>query len=419
MIINTPSDTRGESLPTTQAPAVQIAIVGGGLTGACLALLLAQSLPGCTLQLIDTKPLTAIGEKPSFDGRSSALAPTSVLVLKQLGLWSAVAPWSTPLEQIEVSHKGRWGMARFDTADNQGHPLGYVVQNAALGQALAERIAQIPTISTTVGQITRVHFSAQAAHFTGNVNFTGDAISGSASLLILADGADSHLRNSLGIGARIQPYGQTAVVAQVSHSRSHQLTAFERFSADGPLALLPLGGRASACDSTLVFCQSLAATQGFQTSAPQEQLSLLQKAFGDRLGHFSALRQAQYYPLQRIIATESVRSRLVVMGNAAHSLHPVAGQGFNLTMRDCLALCAALQSAQRQNRDLGDLSVLMAYRERQEIDQDTTLSLSHLMTQAVGQRWPLSQALTDVGLLILETCKPARQSFLSLLAGRH
>ncbi len=394
-----------------------IAIVGGGMVGSLLALLLARFVPQVRITLVDKHPASASAVvRPSFDGRSTAIAPTTVNCFKQLGLWPHLAQVLTPIAKIHISDRGHVGLGLFDGDDNNGEPLGYVVENAGLGPVLMQALANEPAITSRAGEVTKLEFNRQGAELTWRAQ--AEPQQALFDVVLVCDGAASPLRQRLGIGAKTVDYQQHAMVANVRHSLAHQLHAYERFTARGPLALLPRGGSASACESTLVWTCPNSELAEYQTMAATERLSALQSQFGYRLGHFTAMSEPVFYPLELVLAQEQVRSRLVLMGNAAHFLHPVAGQGFNLAVRDALRLVESFKHAAEQGQNVGDLAVLQRYEQAQYADQRNTVGMSHAFNRMfTGAPLPM-QLLRSLGFLALELNPPLRAHFIARLSGR-
>jgi ubiquinone biosynthesis UbiH/UbiF/VisC/COQ6 family hydroxylase len=282
-----------------------------------------------------------------------------------------------PIERIHVSDQGSWGLSQFTQQDNQQQPLGQVVENSGmqrvLHQALKRRsaieiisAAQVTALRPCKGGVQLGWRSSQslAANSMAQVEEQMD----SAALVILADGADSPLRQSLGIAVREVPYEQTALVANVRFSLPHGGCAFERFCPAGPLAILPRGQSSQGRVGALVWTFPRTQQAAFEALSDEQLLAQLQTAFGYRLGRFEAIGQRQFYPLRLVVAKEQVRSHLVLQGNAAHFLHPVAGQGFNLALRDGLRLAQVLSEGAASGEALGELAQLQRYAIAAEAD---------------------------------------------------
>lgn len=400
----------------SSAPVCQIAIVGGGMVGAVTALLLSRYLSHVHIKLFDRLNGgfdSTASVRPSFDGRSTAMAPTTQTCFDSLGLWQSLLPFATPIHSIHVSDKGHAGQGLFDEHDNAQEPLGFVVQNAGLGPVLMKALSDAENIETLESHVHSVKITAKGA----NLSF-GDEGMRCFDLVIVADGANSRLRQQLGIATTVDDYKQHALVANVRHTKAHHLAAYERFTSRGPIALLPIGRHANSQESTLVWTCPDAELAEYQAMSEAARLKRLQQYFGFRLGYFKAMSAPTFYPLRRIIAKEQVRSHIVLMGNAAHFLHPVAGQGFNLSVRDALRLVAVLRNAQQEGKSIYCLDVLSEYERQQAADQRNTLGLSHGFHQVfTGAPLPVQLGRT-LGLLGLEFNPVLRSEFIALLSGR-
>lgn len=397
-----------------------ISIIGGGMVGASLALLLSRALPDCPLRLFEFQGLhteTASEGAVHWDARSTALAPTSVQLFTHMGLWDKLAPFATAIDRIHVSDQGSWGLSQFTRQDNQQQSLGQVVENVGLVSALNQALAQSPQISVLTGaRVTKVvpraggmqvHWQdGQAEH------------SCTSALVILADGADSPLRQSLGIGVRVVPYEQTALVANVCFEQPHGGCAFERFCPSGPMAILPRGQSPQARLGALIWTGPSQRQTDLGQLTDSELLARLQTAFGYRLGRFTQIGSRQFYPLRLVVAAEQVRSNLVLQGNAAHFLHPVAGQGFNLALRDGLRLAQVLSEGAQSGELLGQLSQLQRYVQAAQTDQARTIAISDGFNRVFSRREPWWRWGRDLGMLLLETALPVRQAFIHQLSGR-
>lgn len=380
----------------------RIAIVGGGLVGASLALALLHGGArerGWRIALIEPH---APGDafQPSYDARCSALALGTRLIYERLGLWQAIAPRAEPITRIHVSERGRFAATRLSAAEEGVPALGYVVENAWLGHCLWQRLQAEPGIDW---HCPRRVAGAHAQH--GGYHLTLDDGSPlDCELLVLADGGRSDLRAQLGIHVRRTPYGQTALIANVTPGEPHGGEAFERFTTDGPMALLPLAeGRCA-----LVWTRPEADAERLAALEPRAFLAELQQAFGFRLGAFRQVGTRHRYPLALLEAEEQVRAHLVLLGNAAHGLHPIAGQGYNLSLRDVMALSETLLDSPAP---LGSLGVLQAYLAAQRSDQALTVGFSDKVTRLFSNARPLLAGGRGLGLLGMELCPPLRHAF--------
>ena len=377
-----------------------LAIVGGGLVGASLALALQQGARsrGWQLQLIE--PFEPGNEyQPSYDARSTALSYGTRLIYQRLGVWERIAERAEPIQHIHVSDRGRIGATRLEAKRHGVPALGYVVENAWIGHCLWQALDQDVVIRRCPAEVETMQ--AQADGYRLQLT-DGQQID--CQLAILADGGRSGLREQLGIDVSCKRYGQTALIANVTPGRPHAGQAFERFTDEGPMALLPV--RDNRC--ALVWSRPEADAARLAALNEADFLSELQQAFGYRLGAFQQVGARHLYPLMLVEAQEQVRSGLVVLGNAAHSLHPIAGQGFNLSLRDAEALAEALLCSAAAP---GDLGALRGYHQRQRFDQRLTVGFSDQLTRLFGDSGPMIVAGRNAGLLGLDLLPPAKNWF--------
>jgi len=379
---------------------VQLAIIGGGLVGASLALALQEGARQRGWRIVLIEPFAPGNSyQPSYDARSSALSYGTRQIYERLGLWPALSARAEPIRQIHVSDRGRFGATRL-SAESEGVPaLGYVVENAWLGQCLWQALDAEVVEWRCPAEVTALQALGDGYRLTLN-----DGSQLDCDLAVLADGGRSGLREQLGIAVKTTPYGQSALIANISTAEAHQGQAFERFTDDGPMALLPLSENRSA----LVWTRQGSDAQRLAALPDREFLAELQQVFGYRLGALTQVGARHLYPLSLIEASEQVRPHLVVLGNAAHSLHPIAGQGYNLSLRDTLALAEALLDSPATP---GDFAVLQDYLRRQRLDQQLTVGFSDQVTRLFSTAQPLLVAGRNLGLLGLDLLPPAKHWF--------
>ncbi|MCI0435257.1 MAG: FAD-dependent monooxygenase, partial [Gemmatimonadetes bacterium] len=297
-----------------------VAIVGGGMVGASLAAALAPL--GLHLVVLESVPLQSESQ-PSFDERTTALSNGSRRILASLGLWETLAPQAAPIRRIHVSDQGRFGFARIDAREQGVAALGFVLANRALGAALWERLTRASGLEILCPA--RVDDLTPGADSVALRTSIGDGreYTLNARLVVAADGAQSSIRRALGIEAITWDYEQTAIITNVATRKFHDHVAFERFTASGPLAVLPLAdGRC-----TVVWTMAPRVADATLKLADEEFLASLQERFGFRLGRFTRVGRRHAYPLSLTRAQERVGRRVVIIGNAAQGLHPIAGQG--------------------------------------------------------------------------------------------
>jgi 2-octaprenyl-6-methoxyphenol hydroxylase len=400
-----------------------VVIAGGGMVGASLALCLDRfSCAGLRVLVVENFPLPPLRDekpayRPSFDARSTALSFGSAQIYEELAMWPLLTEHICAISQVHVSDRGHFGSVLMNAA-SQGWPaLGYVVENAWLGNVLLNQLRK-----NTKVEFLSPAFVESVSVFQGYASLSvreGDAVKEvTTQLVAIADGADSGLRGQLGIGASIDDYHQVAVIANVATEKHHDGCAFERFTERGPLALLPLLADESGMSrSALVWTFPEAMADEVAAWSDEEFLAELQRNFGYRLGRLRKVGQRGAFPLRLMQAEEQVRGQVAVLGNAAHSLHPVAGQGFNLALRDVECLSRLVAGAHRRGDNLGDLALLQKYTSSQRGDQFVTTTFSDQLTGIFSNRKPVLSLLRNLGLSMLDITPPAKSQFVARAAG--
>jgi len=385
---------------------VDIAIVGGGMVGASLAVAL-DGL-GVRVALIEAVPHDAAAQ-PSFDERTTALSNGSRRILATLGVWPLVAGAATPIAKIHVSDQGHFGFARIDAAEQGLAAMGFVVPNRALGKALWSRLAG--------SQSVRVLCPSRVLRLSADADGVGLEVAGEdgetplrARLIVAADGVNSVIRSALGVGAETRDYDQTAVITTVLTQRFHDNVAYERFTPSGPLALLPLSdGR---CTLVLTLAPSLAESALEWSDA--QFLAEVQSRFGFRLGRFLKVGRRVAYPLSLTRAAATSRGRCVMIGNAAQGLHPVAGMGFNLGLRDAASL-AELVAEHRD--DPGAPALVAEYDAWRAADRGGIIAFTDGLVRVFSNPLRSVQHLRNLGLLAFDLLPPAKAALSRLSTG--
>ncbi len=375
-------------------------IVGGGPVGASLACALAgQDL---RIGLVEAQAL-AVAAPPGYDDRSLALAYGTRLIFESLGLWEALRPAATPILKIHISERGKPGFARLDQREEGVAALGYVVAARALGAVLAARLPQLVGVDLLCpARLEQIAVHSDAAWT--RIELQGRTVALTTKLLAAADGARSQVRRQLGIDALEWDYRQTAIVTTVTPEYPHENIAYERFTDAGPLALLPLGA-----DRCAVICTvDTAVADGVLEWEDAAFLAWLQDRFGDRLGRLLQVGRRQSYPLTLVKAREHIRPRVAVIGNAAHTLHPVAAQGFNVGIRDVAALAEVIADARRAGEDIGERAVLERYADWRRWDQRRALVFTDGLTRLFTN--PLLGLARNLGLLAFDLLPPAKHA---------
>lgn len=398
---------------------VDVAIVGGGMAGAALSLLLTQAMPTLSVALLEQHVLPQTEDEhlqlPSFDARSTALSFSARNILQQIAVWAEVLPYAQPIMQVHVSERSR-PLGLLMKAEEVGLPaLGYVVENRVLGHVLLRAVQQQQHVQLYDNtKVCRVNMQAQHAQLSLQKNTPqkdNDDEQLFARLLVVADGAQSALRQQLGIAVDEQPYDQHALVANVVTELPHSGVAYERFTETGPVALLPLRDCADQSRAALIWTLPDEEFPAVMQLSDAVLLARIQQQFGNRCGRLLSLGARHGYPLSLVQAREQVRSRVVLMGSAAHHLHPVAGQGFNLILRDCFALTEVLASALAQQADVGALSILQTYAARQQWDQQKTVTASDWLPRLFSNRHTPQRVLRSAALLGLDFLPGLRERF--------
>ena len=377
-----------------------VTIVGGGLVGASLAC--ALSGHGLRLSMVEPFPFESHGS-PSYDDRTIALAEGSRRILAGLGLWPAIVEHSTAIKRIHVSDRGRFGTTTLSAAEQGVAALGHVVPARCIGQALSERLAALPDLIVRApAALQDIDIGETEVGLT--IHSDGRDTGAETRLVVGADGAQSQVRALLGIGVRRWEYGQGAIIANVSPERDHHGVAFERFTDAGPMALLPMGGGRCA----LVMTVRDTDLESLMALSDAAFARVIEQRFGRRLGRMVQVGKRLSYPLAFWRAQSDVRTRVALIGNAAHTLHPVAGQGFNLGLRDAATLAEVLVDAVRGGSDPGSDAVLRRYAGWRRWDQRRTAGFTDGLVRLFNN--PLTPVVwaRSAGMVAFDLLPPAK-----------
>ncbi len=348
-------------------------------------------------------------QQPSFDDRSTALSRSSQRMFAAMGLWPEIVAASTPIKSIHVSEKGRFGFSHIDAAQQKVEALGYVVINRVLGQVLQDALVEVDGLDLICpGTITALDSTDNQVDVT--IDAAGKPRLLSCKLLVAADGANSTVRDMIGISATRAEYGQWAVIGNVLPSMPPDNRAFERFTDTGPVAMLPVAdGRAG-----FVWMLSPDNAKKMLSLTDAEFTARLQDTFGYRLGGFSKVGKRAAYPLALTKANGLIARRSVVVGNAAHGLHPVAAQGFNLGMRDVAALCDCIADARAEQGvafDCGDTAILENYAQWRRDDQSKVVRFTDGIVRLFADTRLPVRALRNLGMLAFDMIPGVRRVF--------
>ena len=412
-----------------------VVITGGGLVGASLAIALADG--GLSVAVVEAVTVNDDGDgnrngdgngndgdvdehvnehinshvnkQPSFDARTIALTYIAREIYERIGVWNEIAArHAQPIREIHISERGRFGMTHLHHRDVGREALGYVVPSRVLGAVLHRRLAQCDGV-TVLCPATVANVDDGAV--TIKVNDASRTLR--AQVVVIADGGRSGLAAQSGVTAREKNYPQRAILCVVATDRDHDARAYERFTAEGPLALLPHSARKFA----VVWTTDAAQVDARMALPDDAFIGELQRAFGDRAGNFTAPTPRKSYPLQRREMARPTAPRMVVIGNAAHTVHPVAGQGFNLGLRDVAVLAEVLRDAYRRGRDLGDAEILARYADRRRRDTRMVSGFTDGLIRVFGSRRKSVTFARNLALVGIELCPPMKRMLLRRTMG--
>lgn len=390
-----------------------VVIIGGGLAGISLALALGRFAPAPRVALIEAHDYQTLAP-PGFDARTVALSYSSRQIFTGLGVWDAMLQAGlAPIHTIHISDRGHPGVTRLSAQEQGVDALGYVIENRVLGQTLLA--AMNAAAHVTLQAPARVTgLSLQHDHYRVELDAASPAVI-TASLLVAADGSQSFVRDYLHVRTWQRSYDQQAVIANLAMDRPHHNIAYERFTATGPMALLPLPAYADTPHRYgLVWTVPNSQVESVLQRDDATFLQQLQLQLGERAGRAIRVGKRNAYPLEMMQIREHVRPRLAFIGNAAHTLHPVAGQGFNLGLRDVAALAQVIRDARLRRADIGALGELQHYADWRKRDQwQTMLFTDSLVRMFSTDALPVVLA-RQAGLLAMELATPLRR-----LIARH
>ena len=393
------SDVRGEL-------ACDVAIVGGGMVGASLALAL-SALPLKVVVVEAVEPED--GSQPSFDARTIALSNGTRRIFAGLGVWDEIQREATAIRRIHVSDRGHFGSALIDAAEQGVPALGYVAENRTIGRALWRRL-RVASGITLVAPARVTDVVPGALHVALGTEGRDGARRIVARLAVAADGAGSLVRRAAGVGAERWDYGQTAVISLVTSARFHEHVAYERFTPTGPIAALP------GPDGRVVVVWTLAPAEAERIGALSDEafLAELQACFGWRLGRFTAVGPRHAYPLALTQAASESAPRTAIIGNAAQGLHPIAGQGFNLGLRDAATLAEVLAEA---GADPGGPEVLARFAEWRHTDRKALIAFTDGLVRLFASPFAPVRVARGLGLVLFDLSPTAKTALSKLSLG--
>lgn len=383
-----------------------IVIVGGGMVGAAMALSLAGIAKRYHLSIAIIDAAKAEQSTPtaagSLDGRATALALGSRNLLESIGVWHSLADHAQPILDIDVSDQGQPISAQMHAAEVNQDALGYVLQNQHMGQAFWQQLTDHCADQVTIidqAQVTTLDNRRTNSSLVYERD--GESIQVTCQLIVMADGGRSSLREGLGMRNQKQSYEQVAVVVNVVLDKPHHGLACERFTANGPMAVLPLMPEDGQQRAAIVWTQPEAREAELAAMNSEQLLTELQNQIGYRMGEFRAVGERQIYPLSLSVAKEQARQGLAVIGNAAHTLHPIAGQGFNLALRGAFALAEQVHRACKDQQPIGDLTYLQAFVTDSQWDQKRTVGASDQIMKLFSNQNTAFTVGRQLGLLAM------------------
>jgi len=385
---------------------VDVAIVGGGMVGGTLAAALAQA--GLSVALIDRANPAALVEE-AYDGRTVAIAHATHRLLQATGLWARLVPHAEPILDIRVSDGPSLLFLHYDHRKLGEDPLGYIVENRAVRRALYARLSGLDAL--------RFRAPARlAAHIVlpeGVTLTLGDGAEITASLLVAADGSDSQLRRAAGIVSAEWGYGQTAIVCTMGHEQPHRGVAHERFLPAGPFAVLPMtDDPAHGYRSSIVWTEKTALVPAMLALSDGDFSLELFRRFGPWLGAVRVVGGRWSYPLRFAHAETYIQPRFALIGDAAHTMHPIAGQGLNIGLRDVAALAEVLVEAKRLGLDIGSPTVLEHYQRWRRFDNQVLLTATDSLNWLFSNDLAPMRLARDVGMAAVNRMGPLKRFFM-------
>jgi 2-octaprenyl-6-methoxyphenol hydroxylase len=374
-------------------------IVGSGLAGNCLALALKDA--GFRIAIIEANTRAQLHASPAGD-RALALAAGTVMMLDTLGVWQGIKHAATPIQHIHISDRGHFGKTRLSAQKEHIDALGYVIAARDIETYVANLV--INTGIDIIAPARVVGLISGDQEICVNIKQNDQSQNLSAKLLVGADGGLSSVRQLLNINQLITDYGQTALITSVKSTIPNNNTAYERFTSSGPLALLPI----SKNECAVIWTRSHEGADTLMLGREADFLVELQQCFGFKLGELTLTAPRRAFPLSLIRAEQMVAGRAVIIGNAVHQLHPVAGQGFNLGLRDVIQLAEMLIKQHEQNKDIGEADFLNAYAVSRKKDHDWTIGFTDTLIKIFANEWLALAAARNIGLTLLDHIPAAK-----------
>jgi len=396
---------------------MRVLIIGGGMVGLSFGLTIRRALPDAHIHILEAKPIPD-GTPDPLDSRASAINLASQSILSGLGVWDELAIHAGVIRHIHVSNQSRFGSAVIDSSDVNAELLGYVVENHQIGRALKRKADQSEVVVEAPAAVEALDREGESPAL-----IMSDGQRREADLIVVADGSQSSLREQLGISADWRRNGQCAVVANISFTGQQQGMAYERFTSHGPIAVLPLvNATPNEQRFNVVWSMAPHRAQSLEHATDQRFLEMFQRAFGWRLGKAQRVGRRNIWPLDRVVVREQSRGGFLIAGNAAHGLHPVAGQGLNLSLRDAANLGATLRgthgsgaanlpvNSAASTKQAFVANVLASYERAVVRDQQRITDATDLLSTLFNRRGVLMDLPRDAALSALDLIQPLRRN---------
>ena len=391
------------------SPDYDVVIIGAGMVGASLACALAPL--NKRIAIIESVTLSN-DQQPSYDDRGLTLSASSKRILEQINVWQQVQVYATPIKKIHVSEQGRFGFTHLDAKEAGYDELGNIVVARPLGQALHKQMASFENVELICPAELK-HFKRNDRTMEIEIAESGETKTITAGLLVGADGSRSLVRRLADINTNEKDFKQTAIVANVTTQKPNNATAFERFTPHGPVALLPIDKNRSV----LVFTVERNDAEQYLAMSDEAFIKEVENEFGRRLGRIEQVGQRRSYPLFFIEALQQYQPQLVLLGNAAHSIHPNAAQGFNLGLRDVGGLAECIFAGINKGYDVSDISILEDYIELRQKDQKRIMQLSNKLAGIFYNEYPVLSSARNAGMFLLDVIPELKKSFMQTTMG--
>jgi len=391
----------------TEASPYDLIICGAGMAGASLACALINT--SLKIAIVEVQQ-PDFGAHPGFDSRAIALSHGSLEILNEIGIGKEIAMHGTAIHDIHISDRGHFGLCQLKHKDYQIKELGSVIELQDAGRVLHQRLATAENIDLFCPDSPN-HIEQHQEQVTVTLQ---SGLCLTAKLLVAADGSHSKVKSLLNIKSSKHDFQQAAVIANVCSTQEHNNTAYERFTDSGPIALLPL----SKQRWSLVWTINESQVQEFSRLNDKEFLNQLQQRFGHRVGRFIQTGKRDIYPLHLIEAKQAINHRVILLGNAAHQLHPIAGQGYNLGLRDVMALANIIKAAIDAKQDIGCFTPLNNYKKQRQEDTQNTIKITTSLVSFFSSQQPAITLCRNLSLNILQCMPQIKDRFAWKMMGK-